>query len=283
MNTLAHAQARRLRLAHPALWLGAGSLALIGLVALLAGFVSSPDPMAMVARPYLWPGADPAHWLGTDMMGRDIWSGLAHGARVSLSVGLQAGLAASVLGVAAGCLAGYFGGRIDNAIMRLAELFQIMPALIFTIVIVAILSPTAQSIALGIAATSWPNVARLARGETLKLREADFVQAATVMGMGHLRIVATHVVPNALSPVVALLSLLTGQAILTEAALAFLGLGDPNAMSWGSMIGSGREVLRTAWYMTALPGAAIFLTVLALNLLGSGLNDLVNARRGSLS
>ncbi len=267
---------------HRSLWLGLAGLALIVLAAMLAAPLSSDDPQAIVARPYLWPGADPAHWLGTDTLGRDIWSELLYGARISLRIGLQAGVLAAVGGLAIGCAAGYFGGWVDNLLMRLAELFQVMPALLFTIVVVTIFQPSVASIALAIALTSWPNAARLARGEALKLRRSEFVQAAVVMGMGHVRILFVHVLPNALSPVLALLSLLAGQAILTEAALAFLGLGDPNTMSWGAMIATGRDVLRTAWYMTALPGLAIFLAVLSLNLLGSGLNDLLNQRRGEL-
>lgn len=258
-------------------------IGLIGAVALLAGLLAGEDPLAIVARPYLWPGVDPSHPLGTDMLGRDLWASLAHGAQVSLRIGLQAGLMAAVVGLIVGATAGYVGGQIDNALMRLSELFQIMPSLIFTIVLIIIFEPTVNSISLGIAATGWPNVARLARGEALRVRQSDFVQAAVVMGMGPARIVLTHIVPNVLSPVIAVLSLLTGQAILTEAAVSFLGLGDPNVPSWGSMIGAGREVIRTAWYMTAIPGAAILLTVLALNVLGSGINDCLNPRRERLA
>ncbi|PUA18700.1 ABC transporter permease [Glaciimonas sp. PCH181] len=267
---------------YPGAWIGAVGLLLLLALALGADSLTGANPLDMVARPYLWPGQEHAYPLGTDMLGRDIWSGITHGARVSLRIGLQAGLLASGIGLLVGCAAGYFGGRIDNLLMRVTELFQVMPSLIFTLVLVVILKPTVASITLGIAATSWPQVARLSRGEARRLKRSDFIEAALVMGMGDLRIIFTHILPNALMPVIALLALLVGHAILTEAAIAFLGLGDPNVVSWGSMIGSGRDELRTAWYMTAEPGAAILLTVAALNLLSSGLNQWLNPRSGSL-
>ncbi|MBD1597711.1 ABC transporter permease [Pseudomonas typographi] len=264
------------------LWLGALCLLAIGVAALAAPVLVGSDPLAMVARPYLWPGQNAAHWLGTDMLGRDLWSGLVYGARVSLRIGLEAGVCTALLGLAIGCLAGYFGGWVDNLLMRVTELFQIMPSLIFTLVLVIILGPRVDTLVLGIAATAWPNVARLARGEAQRLAGMEFVQAARVIGMSEARILWVHILPNALMPVLAMLAMLVGHAILTEAALAFLGLSDPNVVSWGSMIGAGRDVLRTAWYMTALPGLAIFFTVAALGLLGGALNDWLNPRRGGL-
>lgn len=273
----------RFSVARLAAWSGALGLALVIAVALLAPWISSSDPTAMVARPYLWPGQNMAHWLGTDSLGRDIWSGIAWGARVSLSVGLAAGLLAALSGLLLGTLAGYYGGWVDNQLMRVAELFQIMPSLLFTLVLVLILGPSVTTLTLGIAATAWPAVARLARGEARRLRNLDFVQAAQVMGMRDLRIIASHILPNVLMPVVAMLAMLVSHAILTEAALAFLGMGDPNVVSWGSMIGQGRDVLRSAWYLSAIPGVAIFLTVAALSLLGRAINDRINPQRGRLS
>ncbi|MES2188044.1 MAG: ABC transporter permease [Pseudomonadota bacterium] len=251
--------------------------------AVLAVPLAGKDPLAMVARPYLWPGTDMAHPLGTDMLGRDLLAGILHGARFSLLIGLAAGLLAALFGLLVGSVAGYCGGAIDALLMRVTDIFQTMPSLVFTIVLVVILRPTVGSIVLGIAVTSWPNIARLVRAEALRLRHSEFVQAAAVQGLGDLRIIGIHILPNVLSPAVVMASILVGHAILTEASLSFLGLGDPNIASWGSMIGSGREVLRTAWYMTAIPGVAIFLTVIALNLIGNALNDLLNPRhRGSL-
>jgi peptide/nickel transport system permease protein len=259
------------------LWVGVMMLAAVIAGALLASHYSD-DPLAMVATPFQWPGQDPAFPLGTDIMGRDLTAGLLAGARVSLVIGLEAGIAAALFGLIVGAVSGYFGGWVDDVLMRLAEVFQIMPALLFTIVVVIVLQPSVNSIVAGIAVTSWPQVARLVRAEALRLRRAEFVQAAVVIGMRPWRIVLAHIVPNTLSPAVVMTSILAGNAILTEAVLAFLGLGDPNVVSWGSMIGTGRDALRSAWYMTAIPGAAIFVTVLALNLLGNGLNDLLNPR-----
>lgn len=254
-------------------------LALVIVGALLATWLTGRDPLEMVARPYLWPGTDAAHPMGTDMLGRDLLAGILHGARFSLLIGLAAGLAAALFGLLLGSAAGYFGGTVDALLMRLTDIFQTMPSLVFTIVLVVILQPGVASIVLGIAVTSWPNIARLVRAEAMRLRASEFVAAARLQGLGHRRILWLHVLPNVLSPALVMVSILIGHAILTEASLSFLGLGDPNIASWGSMIGSGREVLRTAWYMTAIPGVAIFLTVVALNLIGNGLNDLLNPRQ----
>ncbi|GGF58532.1 ABC transporter permease [Azorhizobium oxalatiphilum] len=258
--------------------IGTAGLLLVVLGAIFAGRIFEADPLDMVARPFIWPFTDAAHPLGTDMLGRDILTGLVHAGRVSLAVGFSAAALAVMLGVVFGAVSGYFGGWADQILTRVTEVFQTMPPLVFAVVVVAILTPSVGSIVLGIAVTSWPQIARLVRAETLRLRDAEYVQAARVMGMGHTRIILTHILPNAISPVVVAGSILVASAILTEAALSFLGLGDPNLISWGSMIGAGREVLRTAWYMTALPGLAISFTVMALNLLGNGLNDVLNPR-----
>jgi peptide/nickel transport system permease protein len=258
--------------------LGGGFIVLLGLAALFAPRFVNNDPLDIAGLSFVWPGQDPSVPLGTDMLGRDILSGLLFGARASLAIGLLAGVATCLTGVAVGTVAGYAGGAADNALMRLAELFQIMPSLLFTIVLVAAAGPSVTNIVAGIAITSWPQVARLVRAETLRIRTSDFVRAAEVMGFRDSRIVLRHVVPNVLAPAIVMISILAGNAILTEAALSFLGLGDPNIMTWGGMIGAGREVLRTAWYMTAIPGAAIFITVLALNLIGNALNDVMNTR-----
>lgn len=258
--------------------LGGGFIVLLALVALLAPGLVSNDPLDIAGMSFIWPGQDPSLPLGTDMLGRDILSGLLFGARASLAIGLLAGVATCLAGVAVGTVAGYAGGAADNALMRLAELFQIMPSLLFTIVLVAAAGPSVTNIVIGIAITSWPQVARLVRAETLRIRTSDFVQAGEVMGFSDSRILLRHILPNVLAPAIVMISILAGNAILTEAALSFLGLGDPNMMTWGGMIGAGREVLQTAWYMTAIPGAAIFLTALALNLMGNALNDVMNTR-----
>ncbi|ORE90913.1 oligopeptide/dipeptide ABC transporter permease [Stappia sp. 22II-S9-Z10] len=253
-------------------------LLLVGAMALSAPFVYPSDPWDMVTMPFVWPGEDAEVWLGSDMMGRDLASGIFHGAKVSLTIGFVATLLATLFGTLVGALAGYYLGLADTLLMRVTELFQTIPQFIFAIVVVAILTPSVTNVTLAIALVSWPSVARLVRGEVLALREREFVQASRSIGMGDLRIIATQILPNALGPIIVMGSLMVATAILTEAGLAFLGLGDPNVMSWGSIIGAGRDALRSAWYITAIPGLAILLTVLALNLVGEGLNDALNPR-----
>jgi len=261
--------------------LSVGTLMLLAVLVLAIGapYLTHNDPLDMVGTPFAWPGSDPAFPLGTDMMGRDMFSGIAYGARVSLEIGVAGGLLATFAGLVIGAVAGFYGGIVDNLLMRLTELFQTMPALLFTIVLVVVLHPSVPTIVLGVALTNWPQVARLVRAEALRVSRMEFIEAAVVIGMTKRRIVFTHVLPNVATTAIVMLSILAGNAILTEAVLSFLGLGDPNVITWGSMIGSGREALQTAWYMTALPGGAVLLTVLALNLVGNGLNDLANPHR----
>ena len=258
--------------------IGGAVLAMVVVAALSANAIFDADPLDMVARPFIWPGADAHHPLGTDMLGRDMLVGVIYAARMSLEVGLASAGLAVLLGIVLGLPAGYFGGATDEMVMQLSELCQTMPPLLFAIVVVVVLQPSATSIVLGIAVTGWPQVARLIRAEAIRLRHAEFVEAARVMGMGPIRILVTHLLPNAISPVIVSGSVLVATAILTEAALSFLGLGDPNRISWGSMIGAGRDALRTAWYMTAIPGVALSVTVLALSMLGNGLGDILNPR-----
>jgi len=222
------------------------------------------------------PFANPRFPMGTDMLGRDVLSGLVHGARVSLMVGLAAASAALVFGVLLGAVAGYAGGWVDDVLMSVTEFFQTIPQLVMAVLVVAILSPTLPSVVAAIALVSWPPVARLVRTEFLSLREREFVQAAVVIGQSPARIVLTQILPNAMSPIIVMGSFMLATAILTEAALSFLGLGDRNYMSWGSMIGAARSVIRQSWWLSIGPGLAILLTVLAINLVGEGLNDALN-------
>ncbi len=258
--------------------LGLGLLVLVLLVALAGPFLYPGDAWRIVTRPLQWPGENPAFLLGSDSLGRDVAAGIFHGARVSLLIGVVATLVAVVAGVTVGALAGYYGGWIDDALMRLTEIFQTMPFFVFTIVIVAIFKPSIHTIVLAIATVSWPAVARLVRGQFMALRGREFVQASIAMGMGDARIIFRQILPNALAPIIVMASVMVATAILTEAGLSFLGLGDPNTMTWGTMIGAGRSMLRTAWYLTAIPGIAILVTVLAINLVGEGLNDALNPR-----
>ncbi len=260
--------------------LGLGLFAAVAATAIVGPLVYGRDPWALATRPFLWPGARPGFPLGSDAMGRDVLAGVINGAWVSLLIGLAATAAAVALGTTIGAVAGYFRGWVDDLLMRLTEVFQTIPNFIFVIVLVAIFKPSIRTIVLAIAIVSWPPIARLVRAEFLTLRRREFVQACIVLGMSESRIIWRQILPNCLAPVIVLGSIMVATAILVEAGLAFLGLGDPNVMSWGKMIGDGRGALRTAWYLSAIPGVAILLTVLSLNLVGEGLNDAFNPRLG---
>jgi len=265
-------------LKNPTAMLGLIILIFVTASALAAPWIFPDDPLGMVARPLLWPGQSADYPLGSDQLGRDVLAGLVHGARVSLLIGVTATIISLAIGVTIGAISGYFGRRTDVFLVKLIELFQTIPGFILLIVLVAIASPSIGSITVAIALVSWPQVARVVRAEFRSLREKDFVLAARALGYGHARIVLAEILPNALPPVIVLTSVTVATAILMESALSFMGLGDPNVVSWGSMIGAGREMLRTAWFLAAVPGLAIVVTVLALNLIGDGLNDALNPR-----
>ncbi len=250
-------------------------------IAALAGVLHPGDPQDLVGQPYLPPGADADFPLGTDILGRDIVAGLLYGARMSMIVGFSSTAIALIVGVVAGLVSGYFGGWLDHALMRTTELFQAIPHFLFAILLVAILGATVEHIVLAIGVASWPMVARLVRAETLAVRELDFVKASVAMGAGHLRVLVMHILPSVLPQVVTTLSVLAAMAILTEVGLAFLGLGDSNHISWGSMIGAGRESLREAPYISLIPSAAVVVTVLALSLIGDGIAKAANPRAAS--
>jgi peptide/nickel transport system permease protein len=256
-----------------------GLVILLGVVVLagLAPTLFPDDPWDMVGAPFQPPLSE-GLLLGSDTLGRDVAAGIAYGARVSLTIGITATAAAVLIGVVIGAVAGYFGDRVDDAMMRLTELFQTIPGFILAILLVATLGPTLGHIVLAIAAVSWPPVARLTRAEFLRLRGREFVQAAVCQGQPPLVVVLRHILPNALSPIIVTGSLTIAASILLESALSFMGLGDPNLMSWGFMIGASRTVIRQAWWMSVFPGVAILLTVLAINLVGEGLNDTLNPR-----
>lgn len=256
-----------------------GLVILLGVLALalLAPLLYPGSPWDMAGMPFAPPG-EMGMLLGTDSLGRDVAAGIAHGARVSLLVGAVSTVVALVIGVSLGAFAGYLGGWADDVVMRFTEFFQTIPSFVLAILLVAIFTPTIGSIVFAIAVVSWPPVARVVRAEFLSLRSREFVQASEVLGKSRLAIVFGDILPNALSPIVVLASLMVASAILLESALSFLGLGDPNMMSWGFLIGSGRSVIRIAWWMSVFPGIAIFLTVLSLNLVGEGLSDALNPR-----
>ena len=252
-------------------------LVLVGIMAATAPLVFPFSPWDMQGAPFAPPGEE-GFWLGSDSLGRDVAADIAYGAWVSLLVGAVSTAASLVLGVVLGALAGYAGGWVDDVIMRFTEFFQTVPSFILAVVLVAIFTPSVGSIVVSIAIVSWPPVTRVVRAEFMTLRTREFVQAAEVLGRSRFSIVFREILPNALSPIIVLASLMVASAILLESALSFLGLGDPNLMSWGFMIGAGRSVIRLAWWMSVFPGLALFLTVLALNLVGEGLSDALNPR-----
>ncbi len=250
-------------------------IAVIGL-ALIAPLLYPPRSFRVVSKPFLPPFGE--YIFGTDVLGRDVSAGIAHGARTSLLIGILATVMAVFVGTLVGGFAGYYGGLTDDILMRITEFFQTIPSFIFAIVLVAILTPSIESIIIAVGAVTWPPIARLVRGEFMAMRNREFVQAYLCMGMGDLRIIFQQILPNSISPIIVIGSLMVATAILIESALSFLGLGDPNIMSWGFMVGAGRTFLRTAWWLCAIPGIAILLTVLAINLVGEGLNDALNPR-----
>ena len=251
-------------------------LILLTAVALAADKLYPGSPLQMAGQPMIWPFSDAAFPLGTDRLGRDLAAQLAHGARISLMIGLSATVFALLLGLLVGSLAGYFRGGVDSIVMRFCDLVATVPPFLLALVIVAVLGPSTLKVALAIGVSSWPPIARIVRAECLALREREFVLAAVTAGMSDLRIVLTQVLPNAMTPVIVMSSILVASAILNESSLAFLGFTDPNTVSWGIVIGNGKSELRTAWYIVMLPGFVILLTVLALNQVNDALNDALN-------
>lgn len=256
--------------------IGLTLLACIVLLAIAAPWLYPDGPFEMVGMPFSPPLGE--YLLGTDMLGRDIAAGIAYGARISLLVGGVATLFIVVLGTLVGGLAGYYGGRIDSAVMRVTEFFQTIPTFIGAIVIVAILGATLPNVIGAIAIVSWAPLARLVRAEVISVKSREFVAASVAIGLSDLRIMLVQILPNVLSTIVVAGSLMVATSILFESGLSFLGLGDPNIMTWGFMIGAGRSAIRTAWWMVTLPGLAVLLTVLAINLLGDALNEALNPR-----
>jgi len=253
---------------------GAVVLAIVLVMAALAPLLYPAGAFVLAGPPVQPPGG--RFILGTDTLGRDVLAGIMHGARTSLLVGVASTLGSVAIGLILGAFAGFYRGATDTALMRLTEFFQTIPSFILAIVLVAILSPSLGSEILAIAAVSWPGIARLVRGEFASVGAREFVLATAGLGAGDARIVFRHILPNCASPIIAVGSLLVASAILFESGLSFLGLGDPNLMSWGLMISAGREVLRSAWWICTFPGIAILATVLAINLVGDGLNEALN-------
>ena len=256
-----------------------GLLMLFGIVVLtvIVPHFYGVDPFDMVWRPLAPPGTETVPF-GTDYLGRDILAGIIHGGRATLAVGASAALLTVVIGISVGSLAGYYGGWVDEILMRVTEFFQVLPTLLFAMVIVALFRPSVVTVAVSIGVVSWTAVARLTRSEFLRIRSLDYVRASRSIGSRNSRIIWMVILPNAMPPLVVQSALTVGVAILFEAGLSFLGLSDPNVMSWGFMIGSSRDYLMDAWWTVTIPGIFIFLTVLSVSLIGDGLNDATNPK-----
>ena len=256
-----------------------GLVILIGIAVMgLIGPLFYPtDPFDMVWMPFSPPGAD-GFLLGTDYLGRDILSQIINGARVSIAIGFSAALVSCFIGVGIGSFAGFYGGWVEETLMRITEFFQVLPTLLFAMVIVALFGSSVLSITLAIGAVSWASVARITRSEFLRIKELDFVLASRSSGSNNMALIFRVILPNAAAPIIVQSALLVGAAITFEAGLAFLGLSDPNVISWGQVIGSNRVYILDATYTVTFPGIAIFITVLAISLVGDGLNDALNPK-----
>jgi len=218
------------------------------------------------------------HLLGTDSLGLDVLSCVIYGARASLMVGLFAVMTSTIIGLTIGSIAGFYGKRIDDLLMRVTEMFQILPRFFLAIIFVAFFGPSIWNIIFVIGILTWPATARLLRAEFLALTRREFVEAARAIGMSDIKLIVKEILPNAIPPVIVNASLEIASAILLEASLSFLGLGDPDVMSWGMMLHNSQEYFNRAWWMAAFPGFALFLTALGLTLVGDGLNDALNPR-----
>ncbi len=263
---------------------GAIILAAVFVMAVFAPLLAPHNPSLINILDRLKPPGTPGHPLGTDNLGQDILSRLIFGSRVSLTVGISAVALGGIVGVAAGLVAGYYGGWVDDVIMRIVDIWLAFPAILLAIAAMAVLGAGLLNLILVLGMLSWTGYARLVRGEVLSLREKEFIEAARATGARGWPVMTKHVLPNIIAPVIVVASFAVASTILTEAALEFLGLGLPPAVpTWGSMLATGREYLSSAWWLAAFPGIAIMITVLGINLLGDWLRDVLDPRlRGSL-
>ena len=263
-------------LRHPTGMVGLVILIVVVVASLAGPALYGVDPFDIAAGPFEPPGADVP--LGADYLGRDVLAGLLTGGRSSLMVGVVAALISVLIGVSVGAVAGWFGGWVDRALMKVTEFFQVLPALLFAMVLVTLFGAHLPIETVAIGVVSWPGVARLARAECLRVRALDHVRASLSAGATPLYLMLRVVLPNALPTIVVAAALAIGTAILFEGGLSFLGLGDPNVMSWGLMLGQNRTYMLDAWWAVTAPGAAIFACVLAISLVGDGVNDATNPR-----
>ncbi|MCZ4315633.1 ABC transporter permease [Comamonadaceae bacterium G21597-S1] len=258
--------------------LGLALLCCIVLVMVVGPGLYGVKPFDIKGTPFTEPFIDRNLWLGTDYLGRDILAGMLVGGRATLLVGLTAACITVLIGITVGALAGYFGGWIDSLLSRLTELVQVLPTLPFAMVILTLFQPSLGVVVVAIGMLLWTGTARLARAEFLRLRHLEYVSAARAMGARHWRLMLREILPNALPPLIVSATLIIGVAILFEGGLSYLGLSDPNVMSWGLMIGSNRRHVLECWWAVTFPGAAIFLLVLSVSLVGDGLNDALNPK-----
>ena len=241
-------------------------------MALFAPWLTPGNPFGSVADPFLSPSF--AHPMGTDDLGRDLFRAVVHGARTSTLVMLAVVAISTPIGVAVGGIAGYRGGLLDDVLMRITELFQAVPRFFLAVLVIALFGAGIDNLIFVLAFTSWPWLARIVRSETLSLRRRDFVEAARAVGATNARILVRHVLPSLAPSILVVASLTAGRVILLEASLSFLGLGDPNAISWGYLVNNAQRFLRIAWWMSVFPGAAIILAVLGLNLVSDAITEL---------
>lgn len=269
---------------NPAALAGSLILAIVVGAALAAPWVAPHDPakQSLVRRftPPIWQaGGNAAYPLGTDQVGRDVLSRIIHGARISLLVGVSAVIVSLIVGVAAGLVSGFVGGRVDTVIGTIVDVTLSFPQILLALAFVAALGPSLVTIIVVLGLTGWERYTRVVRAEVMALREKEFIEAARAIGVGRLRIMARHVLPNTVSSIVVMSTLQVAQAILAEAALSFLGVGSGRAYpTWGQMISLGRDFVTVAWWLPTLPGLAILLTVLAINLVGDRLRDALDPR-----
>lgn len=263
-------------LSNPASVIGLACALVVVFMAIFAPLLGTRDPLATSPDSFIAPSSEA--WLGTDNLGRDIWSGVVYGSRVSLIVGLSASAISAIIGILAGSIAGFWGRTIDIIIMRITELFQVIPQFFLALILVALVGRGLDKVIFVLGILGWPLTARVVRGQFLSLKQREFTEASRALGGRDRYLVMRVLLPNTLAPVVVVLTQRVGQAILLEAGVSFFGLGDPNLISWGQMINSAQSFLYLAWWMSVFPGVAIFIAVLGFTLLGDGLNDALNPR-----
>jgi peptide/nickel transport system permease protein len=262
---------------HCAARVSLGFLLLLATIAIGVPILLSPDAVFQISDNVLVPpGA--AHWLGTDDLGRSVLLEVIWGARVSLAVGTVSAVAAAVAGVVVGAVSGFAGGLVDTAVMRITEIFQVMPTFVLAALIVAMTGPGEVRVMGVIAVLAWPQTARVVRAEILRIKTLGYVEAARCLGIDEPRILLLEIIPNALGPVIAVATLTAAYAILLEAALSFFGLTSPDTVSWGLTLSAGQRLLYQAWWLSAFPGLAIFLTALAFNVFGDAVRDALDPR-----